>query len=390
MSKLTRKTNSELTIDPLGVRDVGSLLFRQVHQSCCVAEPQRSRRLSVARWLGVLTDKPLVDETNCRAAPELVVVPIATPSAQSTRCRERAVMQFPFESRCDCERLSYGRNSLPRSAARASELCQFHTAEEVAAQCMDLFAQNFDPGDFFMIEPSAGRGPFLRLMPRPRLGIDLDPQCAEARKADFLELSPEFLEACAPAGKRIAVIGNPPFGRNSQLAWKFFNRAAKAADVIAFILPMSVRKAGVENRLDDDFHLVAEWVIPDQAFWFQGKRVSVRTVFQIWERRRYRRPLRLIRHSHPHFLFTGAGDKRANLAIQRIGASAGRVFDDPAGKNPSSHHFLYATGAARTILMSLNYMEMARNCVSIPSLSQAEIVELYSAALLNNGGQRMT
>lgn len=390
MSKLTRKANSELTIDPLGVRDVGFLLFRKIDQSCCVAEPQRSRRLSVARWLGVLTDKPLVDETDCRAAPELVVVPIATPSAQSSRCCARTVRQFPSESRCDRESFSYGHNSLPRSAERASELCQFHTDEEVAVQCMDLFAQNFDPGDFFMIEPSAGRGPFLRLMPRPRLGIDLDPQCAEALKADFLELGPEFLRACAPAGKRIAVIGNPPFGRNSQLAWQFFNRAAKAADVIAFILPMSVRKAGVENRLDDNFHLVAEWVIPDQAFWFQGKRVSVRTVFQIWERRRYRRPLRLIRHSHPHFSFTGGGDKRANLAIQRIGARAGRVFDDPAGKNPSSHHFLRATGAARTILKSLNYPEMAGNCVSIPSLSKAEIVELYSAALLNSGGQKMT
>ena len=390
MSKLIRKANSELTIDPLGVRGGGSLLFRQIDQSCCVAEPQRYRRISVARWLGRLSDKPLVDETDCRAAAELAMVLIATPSAQSTRCRERAVMQFPFESRCDCERLSYGHDSLPGSAERASELCQFHTDEEVAVQCMDLFAEHFDPGDFFMIEPSAGQGPFLRLMPRPRLGIDLDPQCAEALKADFLELSPEFLRACAPAGKRIAVIGNPPFGRNSQLAWKFFNQAAKAADVIAFILPMSVRKAGVENRLHAHFHLVAEWVIPDQAFWFQGKRVSVRTVFQIWKRGPHKRNLRLIRHSHPHFSFTGAGDKRANLAIQRIGASAGRVFDDPAGKNPSSHHFLYATGAARTILKSLNYMEMARNCASIPSLSQAEIVELYSAALLNSGGQRMT
>lgn len=390
MSKLIKKANSEFTIDPLGVRGGGSLLFRQVDQSCCVVEPQRYRRISIARWLGKLTDKPSVDETDCGAAPELAVVRIASPSAQSTLCRERAVRQFPFESRCDREALSYGHNNLPRSAERASALCQFHTDEEVAAQCMDLFAQHFDPGDFFMIEPSAGRGPFLRLMPRPRLGIDLDPQCAEALKADFLELSPEFLGACAPAGKRIAIIGNPPFGRNSQLAWQFFNRAAKAADVIAFILPMSVRKASVENRLHAHFHLVAEWVIPDLAFWFQGKRVSVRTVFQIWERRRYRRPLRLIRHSHPHFSLTGGGDKRANLAIQRIGASAGRVFDDPAGKNPSSHYFLHATGAVRRILKSLNYMEMARNCVSIPSLSQAEIVELYSAALLNNGGQRMT
>lgn len=116
----------------------------------------------------------------------------------------------------------------------------------------------------------------------------------------------------------------------------------------------------------------------------------MRTVFQIWERGPHERNLRLIRHSHPQFSFTGAGDKRANLAIQRIGARAGRVFDDPAGKNPSSHHFLRATGAARRILKSLNYPEMAGNCASIPSLSKAEIVELYSAALVNSGGQRMT
>lgn len=46
----------------------------------------------------------------------------------------------------------------------------------------------------------------------------------------------------------------PAFGRNSQLASKFLNHAAQAASVIAFILPMSVRKAGVENRLHRDLH----------------------------------------------------------------------------------------------------------------------------------------
>lgn len=82
---------------------------------------------------------------------------------------------------------------------------------------MELFAEHLDPDAFLMIEPAAGQGPFLSLMPRPRLCIDPGPQCAGALKADLLEISPEFLKACTAAGQWIAVIGNPPLAGTPSL-----------------------------------------------------------------------------------------------------------------------------------------------------------------------------
>ena len=37
--------------------------------------------------------------------------------------------------------------------------------------------------------------------------------------------------------KRYLVVGNPPFGKISSIAIKFFNKSAEYADCIAFIIP---------------------------------------------------------------------------------------------------------------------------------------------------------
>lgn len=103
---------------------------------------------------------------------------------------------------------------------------QFYTDPEVAAWCYELVQQYCDPNDFQVVEPSAGTGAFLSLLPAGTWAYDLDPKCAGVEPKDFLEVS-------LVSDRPVLVVGNPPFGQNASLAKRFFNHAAKQASVIA-------------------------------------------------------------------------------------------------------------------------------------------------------------
>jgi len=80
------------------------------------------------------------------------------------------------------------------------------------------------------------------------------------------------------------VIGNPPFGRVSSLAIKFFNYSATWANVIAFIIPRTFRKISVQNKLDNMFHLVYDEEISNNPCCFSPQ-MMVKCCFQIWEKK---------------------------------------------------------------------------------------------------------
>lgn len=252
-------------------------------------------------------------------------------------------------------------DNLPADA----RLDQYYTDPVVAAQLYAFFQRHFDVSTLRPIEPSAGAGAFFRLMPPGSLAFDVDPRYPGVRTVDFLS-------ARIPRSARTAFLGNPPFGRNASMAVRFFNHAAPQAAVIAFIMPRSVRKASIENRLDRDFHLVAEVDVPADAFLFRGMPYDVPAVFQIWERRAERRALRKVETTHPDFEFTTPDD--ADFAIQRVGARAGRIHHD-FGMSPSSHHFI--KGDVEAIMAELDFGRVARDVAGNPSLSKSEIVALY-------------
>ena len=56
--------------------------------------------------------------------------------------------------------------------------------------------------------------------------------------------------------KRYLVVGNPPFGKISSIAIKFFNKSAEYADCIAFIIPRTFKRVSVQNKLNLNFHLM--------------------------------------------------------------------------------------------------------------------------------------
>lgn len=302
------------------------------------------------------------------------IAPMRAPSILLQLCEQQVQLH---------QNLTYEYDRTPNSADKAAKLSQFFTADKVAAWLWLEFQKLYHPQKFVMIEPSAGKGAFLKQMPEGSLGIDLDPQYPGVVRADFLGVDRAWLAAHLALDRPIAILGNPPFGKGSELAWQFFNRAATMATLIGFILPVSVQKAAVENRLDQRFHLVAQWTVPENAFLFLGRPHKVRTVFQIWERRSDLRKLRHVEHSHPDFTFVKAEATagKATVAIRRIGASAGRIYDDPAGKSASSHYFVQADPVVVQRLKALDLRQAAAKAVSIPSLAKSEIVEMYKAYL---------
>ena len=242
---------------------------------------------------------------------------------------------------------------------------QYYTRPDVAAQFYDIFRERYDPDAYQMVEPSAGDGAFFRLLPASGLGYDVEPKWPGIKKADFLELE-------VRNDRDVAFIGNPPFGKNASTAIRFFNHAARWARVIALILPRTFRKGSVENRLDPHFHLVREEEVEAGAFLFRGKPYDVPALFQIWERRDEPRWPRRIQVEHPHFEFTTR--EKADFAIQRVGARAGRVHHD-LHLSASAHYFI--RGDVEAVMRQLDFSRFVGDVAGNPSLSKSEIILLY-------------
>lgn len=173
---------------------------------------------------------------------------------------------------------------------------QYYTDPALAHRCVEYVDRVMALSSFTTcVEPSAGDGAFLGLLPSDRrIGIDLEPRHAEVREADFLSWRPE------PADGRILTIGNPPFGQRAALAVAFLRHACSFSDVVAFILPRSFNKYTFQDRVDPHFHLVGGFDC-DEFVDVSGRPVAVRAVFQVWEHRDYARPRVDLPSTHPDF-----------------------------------------------------------------------------------------
>jgi hypothetical protein len=179
--------------------------------------------------------------------------------------------------------------------------------------------------------------------------------------------------------RRWVVVGNPPFGKNSSLAVRFFNKAAEFADVIAFVVPLTFRKQSLQRRLKANFELVAETALGDDAFVFEGKACSVPCAFQVWRKTAVSREHVLLPLTHEDFEFCQAAE--ADFAIRRVGAMAGRVLRDfkhySAGSNVFIRSNIDADELARRF-ETINWDDTRCNTAGNPSISKRELVAKYA------------
>jgi len=190
---------------------------------------------------------------------------------------------------------------------REEGLDKFYTIPTYSKKCIDKVVELYDITKWdLIIEPSAGNGSFLNQIPSiNKIGIDISPEDPNIIKQDFFDYSPTSDKT------NILVIGNPPFGKVSSIAIKFFNHSAKWANVIAFIIPRTFRKISVQNKLDEMFHLVYDEEIPNHPCCFSPP-MMVKCCFQIWEKKSMKRQIIDLptTHSECEFLRFGPNDEK--------------------------------------------------------------------------------
>ena len=169
----------------------------------------------------------------------------------------------------------------------------FFTDRDVAKYCLQVFKRvahmhKIDLAKYYFIEPSAGEGCFYSLLPKTRrIGLDVEPRDSAIQQCDFLTWYPPT-DNDNTNRKKYAVIGNPPFGVRGAYALAFINRALLFADIIGFILPMSFYSNGKGSNMKRvvDAALLHSEKLKSDSFYCpgSGKRFSVNTVFQVWQK----------------------------------------------------------------------------------------------------------
>ena len=277
-------------------------------------------------------------------------------------------------------------------------LDQFYTNDDVVQQCLELVAlEEYD----VIVEPSAGSGAFYSHLPRAnRVGVDLKPAYDGVIEQDYFKFI-EIAQACQMfpvKGKNYLVIGNPPFGKNSSLARKFFNASAHFADTIAFVLPRTFRKPSTINQLNEYFHLSKEIRLPKNSFHLpDGMKHDVPCVFQVWEKYSRRRPRIATVTVCKDFEFVGIEKQKdaspteaakeahrlaATVCIRRVGAGAGRLYDDyrVVDRDWKSHYYLKTTRRrVKEILSQIDWNDESGkyDTAGNPSISKNDLIRNY-------------
>lgn len=259
---------------------------------------------------------------------------------------------------------------------KAQDLDQFYTNQHLASNLIDYLISRYGP-DFSnstILEPSAGEGAFTDYLQDKAisfLALDLDPKKSYIKQQDFLLWEP-------PANKVYFSIGNPPFGKNSSLAIKFFNKCAEFSTHIAFIIPNTFKKNSVKDKLDLNFHLTHEVNLPLSSFTHKGKPYSVPCCFQVWEKRSILRKL-TPKYSTEDFDFVLP--LQADLAFQRVGAKAGKITLAPEAKlkNTSSHFFIkFKDKSFLNEFIKFDFTKYKYATAGNPSISKQEILEIWN------------
>jgi len=158
---------------------------------------------------------------------------------------------------------------------------QFFTPIPLAKSCWEKFKEitktNVD--DYFYIEPSAGDGSFMNVLPPGRtIGLDVEPRFEGVIKVDYLSWKP------SDYSRKYVVFGNPPFGLRGHMALRFINHSLEFADYVCFILPQLFASDGKGSPMMriNGYKLLFSEPIRDNFHMPSGKTTVINGVFQIW------------------------------------------------------------------------------------------------------------
>jgi len=161
---------------------------------------------------------------------------------------------------------------------------QFFTPKDLAKKCWETFNREvkINNEDYVFIEPSAGDGSFLHILPPGSIGLDIEPRSTGIQKQDYLtwKPNPESTE------NKYIVFGNPPFGLRGHLALNFINHSHSFADYVCFILPQLFESdgKGSPRKRVKGYNLIYSEGLSAMFYSPENQEVKVNGVFQIWSK----------------------------------------------------------------------------------------------------------
>ncbi len=263
-------------------------------------------------------------------------------------------------------------------------LDQFYTNKDVALKCYHKLNEIVNVNEYDLhLEPSAGSGSFFHIMDNTKkIGLDIEPKGKDIIRMNFFDYTPE-------KDKKYLVLGNPPFGKVSSLAVKFFNKSAEFADCIAFIIPRTFKRVSIQNKLDLDFHLVYNEDLPITPCCFTPK-MTAKCCFQIWIKKQTARKKITFDKTHCNFRFLKHGPKdnknqptppqNSDFVIKAYGGNCGEIMDtDLELLRPKSWHWIKSNIEIELLkdrFRQLDY-SMSKDTVRQDSIGQQELIYLY-------------
>ena len=230
-----------------------------------------------------------------------------------------------------------------------------------------------------IIEPSAGNGSFIKIikeLTKNHKFYDLIPENKEIIKQDFLLLD---VDKIIEPYKKIHIIGNPPFGRQSSLAIQFIKKCCEFADTISFILPKSFKKDSNKAKFDKLFHLIYEKDLPENSFSVNGDDCDVPCVFQIWKKKKTERiiPDKI---EPKNFKFVDKTEHH-DISFRRVGVYAGKIDKETDDKSIQSHYFIKFTNN-KSVNDNIKLLEKINfdfnNTVGPKSISKQELIKEFN------------
>lgn len=267
---------------------------------------------------------------------------------------------------------------------------KFYTSASVVDMCLHIVKSKVNPNkeEDLIIEPSAGNGSFIagiKELTTNCVFYDVEPDHEEVIEQDYLLY--DYIDIQSRF-RKIHVIGNPPFGRQSSLAIKFIKKSCEFCDTISFILPKSFKKDSLKKAFPLHFHLIHDGehpteVIPDNAFLVDGVEYSVPCIFQIWEKKTTNRSVS--KKLDPiNFIFV-AKNEDPDISFRRVGVNAGTIDTNVHEKSIQSHYFIKFTNGKSVndniekLASSITYE--FNNTVGPKSISKQELIFKFNPLL---------
>ena len=163
---------------------------------------------------------------------------------------------------------------------------QFFTPKTLSEKCWNTFItymneSKININDYQFIEPSAGDGSFMKVLPEGSIGLDIEPRSPGIVNHDYLTWKPE-----SNTNKKYIVFGNPPFGLRGHIALNFINHSYEFADYVCFILPQLFESdgKGSPRKRVKGYNLIYSESLSAAFYSPTNEEVKVNGVFQIWSK----------------------------------------------------------------------------------------------------------